>query len=110
MTDAPEPPSQELVARPVVGFRSWRVNSKGALMPVFFATFNDRYADCWAFTDRAQAYCNKCKVVPSAAGPCGCGLYAWKQPRYFQDDAQLRRYWGGDVSGAIVCWGNIESH
>jgi hypothetical protein len=91
----------ELCAEPLVGFRSWRVDHRGVLLP---AHGHDRRSP-WAH-DFASARCDR---VPSAwpqcedapGRDCLCGLYAYNA---------VTPYGGGRVHGCVVAWGRIVEH
>jgi hypothetical protein len=101
--------SLEPVASAVIGFRAWRLDGSGSLMPVFYSTFKTHLVATWKNPEFAEAICERGGASPCENSDCQCGLYCWKRPKNYGQNGK-HFYWGGDISGAVVAWGEIEDH
>src|SRR4051812_43110859 len=95
----------EPVARPVVGFRSWRVtqDEHGLLQPSFGA-LPAAVSRAWGEPKApTRASCARTGVngLCDEAMRCSCGLHAYARYRWMP---------GTCVTGAIVAWGRIVEH
>jgi hypothetical protein len=100
----------EASARPLVGFRSWRLSNDGELRPL-----TEKGSDndpLWAVPGRSTtALCPRLSapgLCERALTDCGCGFWAHDRltpkPGYHERQGPLT------VHGAVLAWGRIAVH